>query len=131
MPCHAILSEREIGLAPGEFDLSQQSTHPDETSLLAFAAGALAEEDLNAVAEHVGQCKKCRERVDELGARDDFVERLQAASASMSESPERAGERRGAARLFSAMRMGESVGWRASAHGGRDPRGDRSVSDSA
>jgi eukaryotic-like serine/threonine-protein kinase len=100
VPCHAILSQREIGLAPGEIDLSQQSTHPDETSLRAFAAGALPEEDLNAVAEHVGQCKRCRERVDEFGARDDFVERLQAASASMSETPERAGERRGAARAL-------------------------------
>jgi eukaryotic-like serine/threonine-protein kinase len=92
--------------------LSLECIHPNDASLCDFAAGALAEEDLNAVAEHVGQCGRCRETVDQLSARDDFLGRLRAASRSISETPERAAERRGAARALrrDSRRTSESRG---------------------
>ena len=80
--------------------MAHESIHPDDVLLCNFAAGALAEEDLNWVAEHLGECRRCRERVDQLSARDGFLGRLRAASSSVSETPERAGERRGAARAL-------------------------------
>ena len=80
--------------------MAHESIHPDEVLLCDFAAGALAEEDLNWVAEHLGECRRCRETVDRLLSRDGFLGRLQAASSSVAETPERAGERRGAARAL-------------------------------
>jgi len=80
--------------------VAPESIHPDNSLLRDFAAGALAEEDLNQVAEHLGQCRRCRERVDRLSARDGFLGRLRTASSAVSETPERAGERRGAVRAL-------------------------------
>ncbi|MGO9583399.1 MAG: protein kinase domain-containing protein [Acidimicrobiales bacterium] len=80
--------------------MAPESIHPGNFLLRDFAAGALAEEDLNRVAEHLGQCRRCRERVDRLSARDGFLGRLRTASSAVSETPERAGERRGAARAL-------------------------------
>ena len=80
--------------------MAHESIHPDDVLLCDFAAGALAEEDLNWVADHVGECRRCRETVDQLSASDSFLGRLRATSTSLSETPERAGERRGAARAL-------------------------------
>ena len=80
--------------------MAPESIHPDNSLLRDFAAGALAEEDLNRVAEHLGQCRRCRERVDRLSARDGFLGRLRTASSAVFETPERAGERRAAARAL-------------------------------
>jgi eukaryotic-like serine/threonine-protein kinase len=80
--------------------LARESIHPDDDLLCDFAAGALAEEDLNWVSEHLGECRRCREKVDQLSARDGFLGRLRSASSSVSETPERAGDRRGAARAL-------------------------------
>ena len=77
--------------------MAHESIHPGNF-LLRTSPPVRAEEDLNRVAEHLGQCRRCRERVDRLSARDGFLGRLRTASSAVSETPERAGERRGAAR---------------------------------
>jgi serine/threonine protein kinase len=96
----------------GDSDLTHESIHPDEAQLRDFAAGAVAETDLNWVAEHLGQCRRCRETVDQFSTGDGFLERLRAAFSSLSGAPERAGERRGAARALrrDTRRSSESSG---------------------
>jgi eukaryotic-like serine/threonine-protein kinase len=74
--------------------------HPGDAQLRQFAAGVLAVEILEQVAEHLGACRKCRDRVDEIAAGDGFLGRLREASKSNDDLFGHANERRDATRAL-------------------------------
>src|SRR5262245_46744436 len=58
------------------------ATHPTPADLAAFAVGKLADADARTVAAHLDECGLCRQAAE--GARDSFVDHLQAAGPAPS-----------------------------------------------
>jgi eukaryotic-like serine/threonine-protein kinase len=91
---------RSVHTGLGDCGVMPLAEHPGDAQLRQFAAGALAVENLEQVAEHLGACRKCRDRVDEIAACDGFLGRLREANSSSDELFGRADERRAATRAL-------------------------------
>src|SRR5262249_13671382 len=74
--------------------------HPEAGQLRAFAAGALGDEDLDRIAEHLDVCGDCRAAVDGFLVGDGFLDRLRTATTLGGDVPEGQAERRRAARAL-------------------------------
>jgi WD40 repeat protein/tRNA A-37 threonylcarbamoyl transferase component Bud32 len=76
-----------------------------------FAAGALGDEDVDRIAEHLARCQACRAAVDVVIVGDRFVDRLRSATTFGAEVPEGQAERQRAARALSreVRRSGSTV----------------------
>ena len=81
---------------------SDGQNHPDTTRLRQFAAGALGDDDLDRIAEHLERCEACRAAVDVVLLGDGFLGRLRSATTIGADDREGKAERRRAARALSS-----------------------------
>jgi WD40 repeat protein len=87
--------------------IAEVPDHPDSDRLREFARGALGDDELERIAEHLQRCDTCLTAVDGLLAADGFLDRLRSARTLSGESQESEVERWEAARAL-RRRLGRS-----------------------
>src|SRR5262249_20094671 len=103
---------RALNAAPEGCVLTTDAlNHPDTPRLRQFAAGALGDDELDRIAEHLPGCEACRAAVDVALVGDGFLDRLRPATTLGADDPEGKAARRRAALALSreVRRSGSTV----------------------
>ena len=74
--------------------------HPDDEALRALSLGQLAEAELERVSAHLGDCRECCLRIDQLVTDDPLLKRLQQSAISRDDVIGTPDEHRSAARAL-------------------------------
>src|SRR5262249_17878192 len=83
-----------------------EAPHPTDEELRALSLGQLTEAELARVSAHLGECRACCRRIDQLAAEDELLARRQQSAASREETLVPPTQRRSAVR---ALRHGQEA----------------------